>query len=154
MQRHSNPVLDEIEPEIVQMLESFGCELVLAKLKGPPGAQTLTLLIDKPGGVDSSECADMVKKVRVLLETLDSGCYQYNIVVSSPGIDRPLTKEEDFERFCGKRAKLRVQRPQGRQTLTGVLRGLGDGCVVIQTDAEAVEVPVTDLISAHLEPDW
>jgi len=154
MERNRNPVLHEIEPEITQMLETFGYELVLAKLNGPSGAQTLTLYIDKPGGVDSDECAEMARKVAVVLETLDEQRHNYNIIVSSPGIERPLTKEKDFERFSGQRATLTLQQAQGKQTLTGVLRGLNRSCVVIERGADTMEVPVADLVAARLAPDW
>lgn len=154
MQRNRSPVLNEIEPEISQMLEIFGYELVLSELKGPAGAKTLTLYVDKPGGVDSDECAEMAKKVAVVLETLDAQRHSYNIIVSSPGIERPLTSEKDFERFSGQRATLTLQQAQGKQTLTGVLRGLNKSCVVIETGADTVEVPVVDLVTARLAPDW
>ncbi len=154
MQRNRNPVLNEIEPEITQMLETFGYELVLSELKGPAGAQTLSLYIDKPGGVHSDECAEMVENVAVVLETLDAQRYNYSIIVSSPGIERPLTNERDFERFSGQRATLTLQQAQGKQTLTGVLRGLKKSCVVIERGADTVEVPVADLVAAHLAPDW
>jgi len=135
------------------MLETFGYELVLGELKGPAGAQTLTLYIDKPGGVDSDECAEIVKKVAVMLETLDGQRHNYNIIVSSPGIERPLTKEKDFERFSGQTATLTLQQAQGKQTLTGILRGLSKSCVVIERGADIVEVPVADLVAAHLTAD-
>ncbi len=154
MQKNRNPVLDEIEPEITQMLETFGYELVLSELKGPAGAQTLTLYIDKPGGVNSDDCAAMVKRIEMVLETLDEQRHNYNIIVSSPGIERPLTKEKDFERFSGQRATLTLQQTQGKRTLTGILRGLTRSCVVIERDADTVEVPIADLVAAHLAPDW
>ena len=153
MQRNRSLALNEIEPEISQMLATFGYELVLGELKGPAGRMTLTLYIDKPGGVDSDQCAEMVKKVAVVLETLDAQRHNYNIIVSSPGIERPLTNEKDFERFSGQRATLTLQQAQGRQTLTGVLRGLSKGCVVIEKGADTVEVPVADLVAAHLTAD-
>jgi len=127
---------------------------VLGELKGPAGAQTLTLYIDKPGGVDSDECTEMVKRVAMVLETLDAQRHNYNIIVSSPGIERPLTKEKDFERFSGQRATLTLQQAQGKQTLTGVLRGIDKSCVIIERGADTVEVPVADLVAAHLAPDW
>ena len=127
IQRNRSPVLNEIEPEITQMLETFGYELVQGELKGPVAAKTLTLYIDKPGGVDSDECAEMIKKVALVLETLDAQRHNYNIIVSSPGIERPLTNEQDFERFSGRSATLTLQQTQGKQTLTGVLRGQSKG---------------------------
>ncbi len=151
-QRH--PVLDEIEPEIAQMLEAFGYELVLAKLTGPAGGQNLTLYIDKPGGVHSDECAEMSKKVSVLLETIDSNRHNYEIVVSSPGMDRPIVQETDFERFVEEKARLTIERAEGRQTLTGIIKGLTGSCVVMQIDGDTVAVPLSGLVAARLVPEW
>ena len=153
MQRNRNSVLNDIEPEISQMVEIFGYELVLSELKGPAGAQTLTLYIDKPGGVDSDDCAEIAKKTAMVLETLDAQRHNYNIIVSSPGIERPLTSEKDFERFSGHRATLTLQRAQSKQTLTGVLRGIDKSCVIIERGADTVEVPIADLVAARLAPD-
>ena len=152
MWRERNSVLDKIEPEIAQVLEAFGYELVLAELKGPVGRQSLTLYIDKSEGVDSDECAEMVKNVSVLLETIDSHRHNYEIVVSSPGLDRPLTREKDFEHFAGEKARVTIEQAEGRQTLTGIIKGLTGGCVVMQIDADTVQVPIADLVAARLVP--
>jgi len=133
-QRH--PVLDEIEPEIAQMLEAFGYELVLAKLTGPAGGQ------------------EMSKKVSVLLETIDSNRHNYEIVVSSPGMDRPIVQETDFERFVEEKARLTIERAEGRQTLTGIIKGLTGSCVVMQIDGDTVAVPLSGLVAARLVPEW
>jgi len=153
MWRQRNPVLDEIEPEIAQMLEAFGYELVLAELKGPAGGQSLTLYVDKPGGMHSSDCAEMAKKVSVLLETIDSSRHNYEIVISSPGVDRPLARETDFERFAGEMARLTLEKAEGRQTLTGTIKGLTGSCVVMQIDGDTVEIALSSLVAARLVPE-
>lgn len=146
--------LAEMEPEMARIIEQFGYQLVLAQLKGPPGGQTLTLYIDKVEGVSSEECAQMLKRISVLLETLDPDRYNYNIVVSSPGLERPLTKESDFDRFAGEKASLTVQRPEGKATLTGRLRGLRSQSVALETNGDTVQIPLGQLRAAHLLHDW
>ena len=136
------------------MLEAFGYELVLAKLSGPAGGQNLTLYIDKLGGVHSDECAEMAKRVSVLLETIDSNRHNCEIVVSSPGLERPLVQETDFERFAGEKAILTIERAKGRQTLTGIIKGLTGSCVVMQIDGDTVAVPLASLVAACLAPEW
>ena len=136
------------------MLEGFGYELVLAELKGPPSRQTLTMYIDRPGGVTSDDCAAMAERISVLLATLDSQQHNYDIIVSSPGLERPLANEGDFARFTGQKAVLTVERGQGKATLTGTLQKVRGGCVVLETDTGTVQVPLADLVSAHLVQDW
>ncbi len=154
MRRPQNVALNEVEPEIARMLEGFGYELVLAELKGPPGRQTLTVYIDKTDGVTSDDCAEMARRISVLLETLDEEQHNYDIIVSSPGLERPLIREADFDRFVGEKAALTVQQAQGKATLSGRLRGLSGTTVVLETDNGTVQVPMDDLLAAHLVKDW
>ncbi len=136
------------------MCEGFGYELVLAELKGPPGRQTLRMYIDRPEGVTSDDCAVMVERVSVLLATLDSQQHNYDIIVSSPGLERPLTDEGDFVRFAGQKAALTVEQGQTKATLTGTLQEVCGGCVVLDTATGTVQVPLADLVAAHLVEDW
>ncbi len=154
MRRQGDPTLDEVEPEIARMVEEFGYELVLAELKGPIGRQTLTVYVDKTGGVTSEDCAQVARRISVLLETLDAVRYDYDIVVSSPGMERPLTCEADFHRFAGERAALTIERSHSKATMTGRLRGLRGSCVVLETGSGTVEVPMDNIVAARLEKDW
>ena len=154
MRRQGDAALDEVEPEIARMLEEFGYELVLAELKGPLGRQRLTVYVDKTGGVTSDDCAEVARRISLLLETLDAVRYNYDLVVSSPGLERPLTREADFDRFAGEKAALTIERSHRKATLTGRLRGVRDSCVVLETDNGAVEVPMANIVAARLDRDW
>jgi len=136
------------------MLAEFGYELVLARLHGARGGQTLTLHIDKPGGVTSDDCAAMVKRTAVLLATLDSARHNYAIVVSSPGPERALTRPADFDRFAGHRAAVTAVGAAGKATQVGILRGVSGGAVMLETDTGTVAIPATELVAAHLVEDW
>lgn len=155
MKRKPDPVLERIEPELERTLQDFGYELVQARLGGRVGNRTLTLLIDKPGGVTVADCQYMSERLSVLLDTIDPIEGRYTLMVSSPGVDRPLTRATDFERFAGERVSIRWsdagKRPRTQQ---GVLLGIRDDVVRIQVNDEEVPVPLADIEAASILYDW
>jgi ribosome maturation factor RimP len=88
----------------------------------------------------------------------------YSLEVSSPGVDRPLRKPQDFERFKGQRVHLRTyapltntgasERALPRKNWSGTLRGFADGCVAVEVDGELHRVPIDKVAKAHLEYDF
>lgn len=155
MKPKADPVLARIEPELAQTLADFGYELVQARLGGRVGSRTLTLLIDKPGGVTVADCQYMAERLSVLLDTLDPIEGRYTLMVSSPGVNRPLTKEADFERFAGERVSIRWSEPGKRaRTQQGLLLGIHEGVVRIQVNDEEASVPLADIEAASIMYDW
>lgn len=114
--------ISEILPELEQIAEAAGCELVHAELKG--GA--LRAFLDKPEGVTLSDCEHVSKQISALLDVLDFGSGRYVLEVSSPGLDRQLYRQRDYERFAGRLARVTFQDPQtGRKrTVVARLEGL------------------------------
>ena len=155
MKRKRDPILDRLEPELEQALESFGCELVQARLGGWPGSRTLTLLIDKPGGVTVGDCQYMADRLSVLLDTTEPIRGSYTLMISSPGVNRPLTREKHFERFAGEQVLIRWSDPEsGTRRCQGVLTGIQDGVVHIQESDEEVLVPLESIEAANIQYDW
>ncbi len=155
MNRKPDPIIDAIEDEIDRTLQSFGYELVQLKLTGRRGSRTLTLLMDKPGGVTLGDCQYMASRLSVLLDARDPIEGHYTLLVSSPGVDRPLTREADFERFAGEKASVRSSDLTGnRMTRAGIIKGVVDGEVRLEVDGEDVTVPLADIESANLIYDW
>ena len=155
MKPKADPVLERLEPELEQTLSDFGYELVQARLGGRIGSRTLTLLIEKPGGVTVADCQYMAERLSVLLDTLDPIAGRYTLMVSSPGVNRPLTRETDFERFAGERVSIRWSEPgQRARTQQGTLLGIGDDVVRIQVNDEEVPVPLADIEAASILYDW
>ena len=153
--RKPDPVLDGLEGEIERTLDTFGYECVQLKLGGRVGNQTLTVVIDKPGGVTSSDCAYVTDRLSVLLDALDPIQGRYTLMVSSPGVDRPLTREADFQRFAGQQARIRWSRlGEGRQTHRGVLDGIQDGKVRLQVEGQEMLIPLEDIETANIAYDW
>jgi ribosome maturation factor RimP len=151
-----HPVIERVEPEVDQTLRDFGYELVLMKFGGPAGNQTLSVYIDKPGGVTTSDCQYMTQRLSVLLDLLDAVPGSYDLMVSSPGVNRPLTRDEDFNRFAGRRAAVTYRDAEGkRATLRGRLTGLaGDEVVVEVGPEESRRLPLEIVEQAHLVHDW
>lgn len=97
----------------------------------------------------------MSRRLSLLLDMLDPIPGSYTLVVSSPGLDRPLTRDGDFERFKGEHVAVR-HRPSGgaRKTERGLLRGVADERVLLQIEDECHEIPLAEVEEAHLVYDW
>lgn len=129
----------ELTPEIEQVAQAAGCELVHAELKGG----VLRLFIDKPEGVTLADCEHVSKQVSALLDVLDFGTSRYVLEVSSPGLDRQLYKPGDYDRFAGRLARVTFEDPETgkKKTVVARLRGLRRA-VETPEDADATEAEV------------
>lgn len=128
-----------------------GAELVEARFSGGP---LLTLLVDRENGpVDHEFCSQVISLVSPALE--EEG-YGGMIEVSSPGIERPLTKPEHFRRFVGHEAKVRIGEPlDGRRNFTGTIERAGEESFVLKLleGSGEVELPFSSVTRAHLRED-
>jgi ribosome maturation factor RimP len=130
---------------------SEGLELVHLEFQREPGGRTLRIYIDKPGGVVVDDC---VAISRQLSDLLDVGLVlegAYNLEVSSPGINRPLGKHSDFDRFKGHQAKIKLARPvDGQKNFQGVLLGTTHERVKLQVVDRTVVVDFNNIAKAQL----
>ncbi|RDW13028.1 ribosome maturation factor RimP [Paracoccus thiocyanatus] len=115
---------------IAPVIEDLGFELVRIRLQGGKTA-TLQIMADRPeGGINVDDCADISTAVSAILDVEDPLEEAYHLEVSSPGIDRPLTRLKDFATFEGYEARLETNQPiDGRKRFKGMLAGVeqGDG---------------------------
>lgn len=155
MRLAAHPVARKIQAEVERTLHDFGFELVQIKFGGSGGGRELTIVMDRADGVSAQDCQDMSRRLSMLLDSLDPIPGSYALIVSSPDLDRPLTREGDFERFEGQRAAVRY-RPadQGPRTIQGTLRGLRGGAAIVETDEGSIAVPVPTIEEAHLIYEW
>jgi ribosome maturation factor RimP len=131
-------------------LSGMGYELVqLVQGRG----RHLQVFIDKPGGIDIDDCVAVSNHLTRLF-TVENIDYE-RLEVSSPGLDRPLTKPADYMRFAGEdvAVKLRVPMENGRR-LTGKLLGLEDNKVQLELDGKQLAVELTNVDSARLKPKF
>lgn len=157
-------LLSKIETLVQPILVDLGMELVDLEFRREGHSWFLRLFIDKPGGVTLDDCADVSREVSAVLEVDDPIESAYRLEVSSPGIDRPLKKPADYERFVGQLVKLKTrslldpdERGHQRKTFIGELLAF-DGTLVRlrQTDRRggAVAIPLTEIDKANLEPKF
>jgi ribosome maturation factor RimP len=142
-----------IETLIAPSLEAMGYRLVRVAVTGGRRAQVLQVMAERtderPMGVD--DCTEVTHTVSALLDVADPIEQAYVLEVSSPGIDRPLVRREDYERFQGHEAKLELVAPiNGRRRFQGKLAGVAADQVRIDLGAEVVELPLARIQRAKL----
>jgi ribosome maturation factor RimP len=139
--------LDELQGQIEQRLSDLDPTIELIALEQPAG-ETLRLYIDHPDGVDLALCERVTDHLRELLET-------WSLEVSSPGADRPLTKLEHFDRFKGRRVRVRTREAiEGQRSFTGTLTGADEDGVRIKADEREVEIPHSRIRRSNLIPEY
>ncbi len=141
-----------IEQIVEPALADMGYELVRVRLTGA-ARPVLQIMAERSDGVGITvdDCADISHAVSALLDVEDPIKGAYTLEVSSPGIDRPLTRAEDFERFAGFEVKLELHHAtDGRRRFRGRLEGLRDGLVRVATSDGEVAVPLADIQHAKL----
>lgn len=136
--------IDRRLAEIVQpTIEGLGFELVRIRLQGGKTA-TLQIMADRPdGGIDVDDCAKISTAVSAILDVEDPLEDNYHLEVSSPGIDRPLTRLKDFDMWEGYEARIEtVEQIDGRKRFKGVLRGTEgeEALIEIEDQGESVVI--------------
>jgi len=128
-----------------------GMELVHVECQREPGGLTLRLYLDKPEGVTLDDCVGISRQLEDILDVHAKDVPPYRLEVSSPGLDRPVGKLHDFNRFKGHRAKIRLGTAvNGRHNFTGVLAGVIDEKIQLQVDNETVGLNFQDISRARL----
>jgi ribosome maturation factor RimP len=148
---------NSLTPELVSELEAVagahGCELLHAEFKGG----ILRIFLDREAGVGLGHCEAVSKEVSALLDVSDFGRGRYTLEVSSPGLDRQLYRPRDYERFVGRRARVRFRdRSTGRRaTVVGELSGYrpdggGEVDVDVTETKQTLTIPLEDIEVARL----
>lgn len=145
----------QVESLIESLVEQEGYELVHVEFLERGQASLLRIYIDKPGGVNLSDCQRISRQVGVLLDVEEIVPHHYTLEVSSPGIERPLFKEADFTRFAGSEIRLTtVEKINQRRNFVGVLLGCVGGEVELECEGETVRIPLERVKKAHLVYDF
>ena len=130
-----------IMPKCEKIAADMGFELVDVAIEKEPTGRYLRFYIDRPEGISLDDCEAYHKAVRVLADRLDFDFME----VSSPGIDRPLKKDRDFERNLGAEIEIKLFKAvDGVKVLTGILAGLEDGEILLDTPEGEKRIPRKD----------
>jgi ribosome maturation factor RimP len=138
-----------------QIAASMGMELVLVEVKGGGNRSVVRTFIDQPGGITLDDCERFSRRLSVSLDVEDWIPSSYTLEVSSPGIDRPLVKESDFERFCGENAAVQTRMPMdGRKKFKGRIADVTEGRLNLEiTPGHIVKIALMDIEKANLIGD-
>ncbi|MDZ7770984.1 MAG: ribosome maturation factor RimP [Woeseiaceae bacterium] len=144
---------DELRRLLEPSIEQLGYELsdIEVKLGGKDGV--VRVFIDRPEGIGLEDCEAVSRQVSAVLDVEDPLPGQYVLEVSSPGLDRKLTKFEHFQRFTGEEVRIRLRLPMaGRRNFRGALRAAGRETIEIEVDGERHSLPLAAIESARLVP--
>jgi ribosome maturation factor RimP len=132
-----------------------GLELVHAEVAGPENKPIVRIFIDKPQGVTHEDCSEVSLHVGTVLDVEDFIHSAYTLEVSSPGLERGLYKRADYERFAGRPARMKTQKPiEGQRNFRGRLLGMdGEDVMFEDRTSGRVRVPLTAIAKANLELD-
>ncbi|SDG23249.1 ribosome maturation factor RimP [Limimonas halophila] len=143
----------EIEAMLEPTLESMGFRIVRVQLAGNKREKTLQIMAERTdgSGMDVDACAEVSRAAEAILDVEDPIDTAYTLEVSSPGIDRPLTRLSDFHDWAGFDARVELEAPRdGRRRYKGPLLGIRDGYVRIRADGVEHELPFDEIAKAKL----
>jgi len=152
----TNSTKDKIHLLAHQAAEDEGLELISTDLLGSGRRLLLRVVVDKTGGVTVGDCERMSRGLEALLDVEDPIRGSYVLEVSSPGLDRPLETQRDFEKNIGKLARITTaEKIDGQTFFIGRLVDVGEGWVRIKLDAKSGEkdifIPSDKISKARLE---
>lgn len=140
----------DLPARLETVISGLGYEFVLLERAG---RGLLRVFIDKPEGITIDDCVAVSHQLTHWL-TVEGVDYE-RLEVSSPGIDRPLVRPQDYVRFSGEQVSIRLRMPQdNRRKITGRLVGLSDAVVTIEVEGVPVSVELANIDSARLKPEW
>jgi len=141
----------DVEGLIEQVVTGLGYELV--DIEFSPKGRLLRVFLDIERGITVDDCATVSNQLQRVFE-VENVDYD-RLEVSSPGLDRPLKKLADFERFAGEQAQVRLSLPIGNQrNFVGVIERVQDGAVALRTEKGEVLLPFDDIEKARLVPQF
>jgi ribosome maturation factor RimP len=136
----------ELEMTIEDRLRDLDPAIELVAVESP-AAESLRVYVDHPDGVNIRLCERVTEQLRDLTE-------RFTLEVSSPGTDRPLTKPEHFQRFLGRRVRVRTTDAiEGQRNFTGTITDAGEAAVSLDAERGVVEIPFAEIRRSNLVPE-
>jgi ribosome maturation factor RimP len=148
-------VIDSVREILGPLLLEEGFELVDIEYRREGRGRVLRIYMDKEGGITVDDCVKISRELGVLLDVHDIIPASYNLEVSSPGLTRVLKKPRDFERFKGKKVKIKTRIDiQERRVFIGRLLDFVDGVASVEVDRHTYFIPYDEIERANLELDF
>jgi ribosome maturation factor RimP len=146
-------VIEKAEAIITPVISQLGYDLLDCEYTKDQGRWILRLFIDKnEGAVTLDDCSKVSRALEGVLDVENVVPERYSLEVSSPGLDRPLKRRSDFEKFAGQAIKLRTLRPvNNRSNYFGKLLGMRGEDIIMNVDGNEYAIPISELAKAKLE---
>lgn len=151
--------LSQLEKKLTEMLEApveaVGFELIGVEFIRAGKHSTLRLYIDSENGVEVEDCASVSHQVSAVLDVEDPISTEYNLEVSSPGMDRPLFKPAHYEQVLEQSVTVKLQMPQdGRRNFKGLLKSCNENTFILLVDKDEFELAYDNVLKANLVPEF
>ena len=151
MSTETEHVLTAIEEYAVPVLESMKIELVEVQFRREGHGWVLRLYIDREEGLSLDDCAAVSREISTWLDVEDLIEQAFHLEVSSPGLERPLKKMKDFERFTGRKARIKLREPLNEQRIfIGIIDQVNEEDVVLVADEKPVSLLFDNIAKARL----
>ena len=139
-----------------EVVSELGYELVDIELTGNRSQQLIRVYVEKPGGILLADCVAVSRKLGERLDEKDVIENSYRLEISSPGIERPLRKIQDYERYVGYRVRIRLKGGlKGKRKIAGKLDKVEENTVrIISKNGEKISFSLADIAKANLDVDW
>ncbi|NTW27871.1 MAG: ribosome maturation factor RimP [Coriobacteriia bacterium] len=144
-------VVSRLTEALAPEAEAHGFELVAIEQAGGRGVPVVRVLLDREGGINVDDLSAANEWISAVLDAENPFSRPYTLEVSSPGIDRPLVRKADFERFAGQTVTVWSKNDERRSTRTGVLAGLDGDDILLDFDNERHAIPYDSVQKARLK---
>lgn len=153
MRQNNDTLWEVVEPVVI----GLGYEVVEIEYLSEDGMNILRIYIDQDAGITADDCGKVSLQLSAVFDVEEPVKARYNLEVSSPGLNRPLRKVSDFERFTGSKVKVKMAMPIGmenRRNFTGILVGVKTDQAIIEVDGEEYELPIAAIEKARIIPKY
>ena len=144
-------IITAVESFARPVLDDMGLELVEVQFRRESAGWLLRLFIDREDGVNVDDCASVSRQISAYLEVEDLIEHAYSLEVSSPGLERPLKKKEDFVRFAGRKARIKLKEPiDGQRVFFGLLGAVDENTITLLVDGQQMKIDLDVVARARL----
>jgi ribosome maturation factor RimP len=148
---HDQKVIAQVWSLAEPVCAAEGLELIQVEYQREAAGRILRIYLDKPGGIRLEDCVEVSRQLGDILDVNLADAGPYNLEVTSPGPQRPIARMRDFDKYKGRRIKIKTNKAlNGRKNFTGVLLGLAGEMVNLQLGEQTIAISWPDISKARL----